>query len=191
MQAQYLGANLNAWNDLLSQMNIAQSGAGGGAAPTFVKVADNGAGSQGVYLCRFDVAQTFQTVFQMPHGYLEGSDVEAHLHWMSNVNIPATQTVSWTIEYFWQNIGAVKQAATVLENVVTTAPAAAVIPAFTHLVTQFTPISGTGKTISSMLCMSVLRGAGTFANASNCNVFAFDVHVMSTKAGTQRSTLQP
>ena len=182
------GVFLAGWNDLLTTPVAAANGAAG--APTPVKLLDNGAGSNGVYAACFKRGDGINTLFQIPHGFVIGSLIYPHIHWMPTAQIAAAATVIWQIEYFWANLDGALPAATVIDPITYTAPVGNTA-AGTMITTNFTAITSTGKTISSLLVMSITRITDTHVNAANCTLLGLDIHVNQTKLGTQAPTAQP
>jgi hypothetical protein len=182
-----LGANLAGYNDLL--VTIA-GGAGIGGTPAVVKLLDNGAGSIGVWAFCFKRGDGCQGIFQMPHGYVEGSTIYPHLHWFNTASVAAAATVIILFEYMWINLDGVKPAATVTDTYTYTAPVGN-LAAGTMVTAQFAPVVGTGKTISSIFVASLRRGVDTHTDAQNIAFLGFDIHVNQTKLGTQLPTAQP
>lgn len=73
--------------------------------PTWAKIADNGAGSTGVYAYKFNEAAE-QEVFlwlQYHHGRNVAKDFDIHVHWMTTS--ADTGAVVWGAEYLTFNIG--------------------------------------------------------------------------------------
>lgn len=130
----------------------------------------------------FDAAAT-ETIFavaQMPHGYKEGSDIEMHIHWEpTNTN---TGNVLWQVEYKWTNIGGTEPgtftAITILD--------AGDGTAYKHQIADFATISGTGKTISSILSLKISRlgGDGTDTYNADALLKEFDIHYQINSFGS-------
>lgn len=86
------------WDDLRVPASSARvQGATG--VPDFAKLADDGAGSNGVYTFFFDDSTDEQVFFsvQIPHKYKEGTDLKPHVHWAPQTT--STGTVTWKLEY--------------------------------------------------------------------------------------------
>ena len=111
-------------------------------------------GAGGLQAWRFtgtgpNVNEVWFTV-QLPHTYKEGTDIYPHVHWTpTDAN---AGDVVWQLEYTWVNINGTFPASatiTVTDSTNTTA--------WEHLVAPFAAITGTGKTISSMLVCRLFR----------------------------------
>jgi hypothetical protein len=86
------------WNDINHPASALTLGA---AAPDSISIL----GAGGIKGLGFDGNATEETVHgsaEILHGYLEGSDIYFHVHWM-----PTTANagnVKWQLEYSWQNV---------------------------------------------------------------------------------------
>ena len=181
------GVNLAGFNDITAAFI---GNAGIGTTPAITKLLDNGAGSLGVWAFALKRGDGGAGIFQMEHGYVEGSPIYPHLHWFNTAAITAANTVIWMLEYMWINLAGLKPASTVLESITFTAPVGDQA-AGSLLTTNFSAIVGTGKTISSILIASIKRGVDTHTDAANCAILGFDVHANRTKLGTQQVVIQP
>lgn len=148
--------NATVWDDLRVPANLLGR-LGVSTDPTWVKVTDNGAGSVGVYALAFADGQSDEVFFavQMPHGWKEGSNIEPHIHWYPDGNGGVDEKVSWGLEYTWVNRGAVIGSSTIIYA--NTAHIDEDLVDKKHYRTNFSEISGTGKTISSMLICRLWR----------------------------------
>lgn len=109
-------------------------------------------------------------VVQLPHEWTEGTDIEPHIHWVSD---GSGGNVVWTLTYSWANMGAVFPAASTLS---VTGAAGSV--ANLQLVTSYGNISGAGKTHSSMIVCSLKRSSSNVADtyAGSALLLEFDFH---------------
>lgn len=89
-------------------------------------------------------------VVQIPHSYKQGSNIVPHIHWTPEDN--GAGNVRWVLTYSWANIGS----AFPVESTDTQVFACDTVTD-KHQIDGFTAISGTGKTISSMLLCSIQR----------------------------------
>ena len=114
--------------------------------------------------------ELFFTV-QLPHNYKEGTDLKPHVHWTpSNTD---TGTVVWLLDYSWANIDG-------------TFPGSAQIPLSDvgsgtvgdHQLTASGTLTGTSKTISSMVVCRISRdgGAGTDDFTGTAGLLEIDFH---------------
>ena len=120
--------------------------------PEFENFAD------GLYAWAFDTSnaddESLHFSAQIPHAYKQGTDIEAHIHWLpSNTD---TGDVRWALEYAWANIGDTMPSST---TVVTTEAADGT--ALKHQIHDLATITGTGKTLSSMLVCALTRRSST------------------------------
>ncbi|SDX71522.1 hypothetical protein SAMN05444411_108117 [Lutibacter oricola] len=119
----------------------------------------SGDGSQGVFAYWFDKNNEEEVYFmvQMPHGWSEGTDIYPHIHWSAKSNVGSSK-VKWGLEYTWSNVGDAFGASTIIygsDPVATYAP----ISAYEHAITPLPTMSGTGKSLSSMIICRVFRDA--------------------------------
>lgn len=114
----------------------------------------------GLQLLSFDPTTMEQVFFavQLPHSYIEGSNIEAHVHWVPLANGGAGEVVSWGLEYSWASIGSsFGSTATIYGN--THVPDGDLLVADQHYYTDIGDIDGTGKGISSMIVCRLFRNA--------------------------------
>lgn len=107
---------------------------------------------------------------QMPHNYLQGSDIEAHLHWSATDG--AAGGVRWVLDYTWANIGSPFGA---LASLAETSAAAS---ANTHTYCDLEWLTGTGKTVSSVLMCRLWRDVAHTDDdyAADAALLEFDFH---------------
>lgn len=169
--------NENNWDDLRFPASSVRLG---GDAPATTQ-----AYKDGIVLAFASTPNQFiYVIAQMPHRWETGTDIEAHLHW----TIPTTgsgvgaENVKWDLTYSWSNIGAAipnSSADTVTRDV-------QAITADTHMLDTFGMITGTGKTKSSCLIISLKRDtavANGYADA--VYLIEFDIHFKSNRMGSQ------
>lgn len=120
---------------------------------------------------------TFQV--QLPHNYAEGTDIEPHIHWVGEDNTAGN--VRWLLTYSWANIGAAfpGESSEAIDD--------ANIATDTQNLAEFTPISGAGKTISSILICRLTRnsthGNDTFTGKDAYALY-FDFHYQIDSMGS-------
>ncbi|HEY9115465.1 MAG TPA: hypothetical protein VIN10_12265 [Bacteroidales bacterium] len=101
-------------------------------------------------------------VVQLPHDWKEGTAIYPHIHWSPSQNGASGPTVPrWGLQYTWANIGEVFPAYTTIYGT-TTVPSETLVAGKMYLTPLFAGatndgISGTGKTISSMLVCRIFR----------------------------------
>jgi len=90
----------------------------------------------------------------LPHGYKNGTDISVHIHWTPGArgNEENGATVGWKVDYSWANIdGSFGTMATAdLSDACDGTD-------HKHQMTPAVAITGTGKTISSMLLCNIKR----------------------------------
>lgn len=157
----YLNGTATMWDDLRVSALAVKVPASGN--PTFAKFKDNGAASQGVFLYWFDPTSEQEVYFaaQMPHHWKEGSDIEAHVHWVSADTAPGSGTdVCWGLEYTWANIDGTFGNTTIIYGDEQSNGSGETITVDKHYLTEIGTITGSGKTLSSMLVCRLFRDAG-------------------------------
>jgi hypothetical protein len=89
------------WEDL--RFSLTSTKLEGSKDPTFSKVRDDGAGSQGVFAYAFPHNAEKEVYFeaQMPHSWATGTDLQFHVHWTPGSNGVSQDgaTVKWGLEY--------------------------------------------------------------------------------------------
>jgi hypothetical protein len=165
------------WDDLRVPGTSVQKGA---SAPDLVSFL--GAGN--VMVNAFDGGATTEQVFfsiQLPHSYKEGSDITPHVHW-SPINANAGN-VKWQLEYSWANVNDTFPAVTTISVVDATDTTA-----WKHQLAGFSAISGTGKTLSSMLVCRLFRDPsdGDDTYGSDAAFLEFDVHFEIDTVGSRQ-----
>jgi hypothetical protein len=148
--------------------------------PDFIKCLDDGVGSTGVYAHGFDSVSEEEVFFmvQLPHDYIEGSDIYPHIHWGAGVT---SGDVVFGLEYSWCNYGDVAGNTNIIEATATVADVAK-----THSVAVLPTLSGTGKKISSVLVCRLFRKAGDVADTmvGDALVLEIDFHYKKTIRGS-------
>lgn len=120
-------------------------------------------------------------VIQIPHWYKEGSDIVPHIHWTPEDNTAGN--VRWVLTYSWANIDAAFPAETFDPIEI-----AADETTDKHQRDDFTAISGTGKTISSMLLCSIQRedsDANDTFNNKDAYLLEIDFHAEKDTVGSR------
>ena len=159
------------WDDI--RVPVISTKEGGTKKPSFIKLNDNGAASQGVFTYAFDEAVEEELYFavQLPHAWKYGSDLEPHVHWIPNSNGAAGTDVSWGLEYSWTNVGEVMGNTTIIYG--DTNFLAEDLIANKQYITSLPTIAGVGKTLSSMLICRVFRDATSTGGTDDYNDDAY------------------
>ena len=120
---------------------------------------------------------------QMPHGWVEGTDIVVHIHW----TIPTSgagggaENVKFDLTHSWANLGDAFPAETPLTF--TRDVQNSVVD--THLLDEWTAVSGTGKTFSSMLIFSIERDIAVANDyADKAYLVEFDIHYKRDRLGS-------
>ncbi len=140
----------------------------------------------GVYLNFFDpdaINQVYFTV-QLPHGWKEGSDINAHVHWVPASDASSTN-VTWALEYTWCNLGDAFSNTTTISS--STISAGGSATADKQVITSLGTISGSGKTLSSMLICRFYRDAANSSDTytGNAGLLQIDFHIEKDAVGSR------
>ena len=181
VQDQNLGIRLKGkainWDDMTIPLSIARL--------STLSTPPTWASFQGTEVPSFSATATNTLFFtlQLPHNYQEGADISCHGHF-GYINNGAGN-VRLQMTYSWANVSAAFPAAT---TVTTTFAAPAVTNQ--HVIHDFGTLSGTGKTISSMILFSLARLGADAADtyASVINGVSFDCHVPRDGIGSDLSS---
>jgi len=153
---------------------------------------DNGSSSQGVFIQWFDAGNEEELYFtaQMPHQWKEGTEIYPHVHWTAATNV-GTNKVVWGLEYTWANVGVVLGNTTIItgsDPIATYAP----VDAYEHAITSLGTITGTGKTLSSMLICRIFRKAadGTDNYAADAGLLEIDFHFQIDSDGSRQEYIK-
>ena len=120
---------------------------------------------------------------QMPHMWVEGTDIELHIHWV----IPTSgagggaENVKWDFTYSWANQDAAFPAETSASITVDVQNQVADI----HIRTDIVTATGTGKEFSSMLIISIERDISVANDyADKAYLIELDIHYKKNRLGT-------
>jgi hypothetical protein len=123
---------------------------------------------------------------QLPHSYVQGTDLSAHVHWCPTTNNAGN--VIWRLDYYWVNIDGLIP---VLGQIDTGAVAAGGT-AWKHLLSEIHPhISGVGKTISSMLMCRIWRDpSGSDTYPDDAGLLEVDFHFQVDSCGSRQELVK-
>lgn len=123
------------------------------------------------YLFDAGSTETLYIIAQMPHSWKIGSSIYPHVHWMpTNTN---TGDVLWRFEYKWVNIGDNGAGAFTPVDVLDTASGVA----YDHQLASFGAISGTGKTLSSIISIKISRIGGDGDDTYNADALLKEIDI--------------
>lgn len=187
----YLEGTATMWDDLRVPVLSVRVPAVGG--PGFAKMRDDGnlTPSTGVFTYWFD-KNTEESVFfmcQMPHHWKQGSDIECHVHWTPASNALAATDVCWGLEYTWANINGTFPTTSFLYGDEQSNGPTEVVSRYKHYLTELGTITGTGKTLSSMLVCRLFRDAtgagGTDDYNDDAGLLEIDFHYEVDSLGSK------
>ena len=163
------------WDDYVTPLTRALFG-GSSNDPTLTKIADDGAGSAGVWGFVFSDGDEVLATVQMPHRWKEGSTIYPHIHLFAMTDVDPTDNFDLEIEYWWSDINEDFPANTTLVN---TEHETGVNSQYKHQLADLTAagIDGSGHTLSSVLMIRIERVAAAADNyAGGICIMDFDVH---------------
>jgi hypothetical protein len=160
------------WDDLRCSLH---TGTVAASAPSLTNIRD------GLYSYAFSATLDNAVHFdvQLPHGWAVGTSIYPHIHWSNGASTSGGVT-RWALEYAWANMTAAFGASTTL-----TVDATTPTTAYTHTLTSFGAITGTGKTDSSVLICRIAR-LGSHGNDTNTAVafgLSVDFHIQLDSMG--------
>lgn len=124
---------------------------------------------------------------QMPHQWKEGTDIKPHVHWTPGTSTD-TGSCRWALVYSWANIDGTFPATT---EIAVNDPGSGT--ANDHQLAGLPDISGTGKTISSMLICKLYRDANSVADTFDADAglleidFHFEIDAPGSDAATSKT----
>jgi hypothetical protein len=125
---------------------------------------------------------------QLNHGYKEGSDIHPHCHvWFPTAAVATASTNVWKLTYSWGSIGSAFPASA---SVIVTNDGA--ITQYEHRVINFGAISGTSKTMSSIIAVAIERtGTDAYDIYDDAIGFlGFDVHYQTDSLGSSQEYIK-
>lgn len=126
---------------------------------------------------RNDATEILYIIGQLPHGYKLGSDIYPHIHWRQS----AVENPVFKIDYKWFNIGDPIPAA--FSTYVMNEKELPYTSGSIHQISSgSSPITGTGKGISSVLVMKLYRDDNVYIG--DALAFQFDIHVEKDSIGS-------
>ncbi len=125
-------------------------------------------------------------VVQLPHNWNEGTSIMAHIHWVPSEAGASGPTVPrWGLQYCWLNLGETYSSYTTIYGTTTTTSEDLVMSR--HYITPLGTITGTGKTISSMLVCRIFRDGDNAADsyAGLAGALEVDFHYQVNSMGSR------
>jgi len=173
------------WDDLRIPVTVTKTG--GSKKPGFVKIGDNGAGSQGVFTYAFDfnTEEELYFVAQMPHSWKLGTDLDIHVHWGGSD--ASVANVVWGLEYSAATIGGNLGTTTIITTTGTTSGVAS-----DNQYTDFTPVITTGWELSQLILCRIFRDATNAADTYNADAYLYEIdfHYKQDSIGSQEEFLK-
>ncbi len=172
------------WDDL--PVAVLASKTQGSNQPTFQRFMQNG-NSQGIFLYSFaqNAEQETYFSFQLPHSYIDGTDLRPHVHWAQPST--ATGNITWGIEYSWANIGDIFTTPQIVKG-----SQAADATLNKHMYYGLPYINGAGKRFSSQFVSRIFRAGNDATDTYNSPAFLleFGFHILVGSAGTPQEMMR-
>lgn len=123
-----------------------------------------------------DPDEVIYMITQMPHGWKEGTDLEAHFHWLQE----NSDSCTWKLSYKWTDIGETLPASwtTLTGSELTYTYSSGSL----HQLTELGMISGSGHTFSSILQLKFFRDDNVYSG--DAKGLELDFHYEIDKLGT-------
>lgn len=143
--------NATVWDDI--RINPGSFDRPGSSDPAFVSVQPGGSGTA-TFMLEFALNNLVSFFIQLPHSYKQGTNIEAHVHWTpgNRGNEENGNKVGWKIDYTWAGKDTNFSTMQTLDLSSTCSGVD-----WRHERSPGVIISGTGKTISSMLICNLKR----------------------------------
>ena len=166
-----LAGTATAWDDLLIEMKESLKGA--------LTEPDWDATNFGLLFPQNNTTEYIVFNVQLPHRWKEGSTIYPHVHFFQNQNV----TPTFKIDYRWVNIGDAVPSFTTGYTMSTIAGSQTWTTGMLHrIVGNSTGISGSGKTMSSMLQIKLYRNDNVYTG--DCLVVSFNIHFEIDRFGS-------
>ena len=119
---------------------------------------------------------------QMPHSWLQESEVEAHVHWAPTDD--SAGNVRWVFEYTWANIGSTFPA------LATFGGTSAAASQNAHIYADLGELNSSGKTVSSMMMCRLIRDVAASGDtyAADAALLEVDFHYRLDGFGSEAET---
>lgn len=187
-----MDGNATVWEDLMVYPDATTRG--GSKAPLWTKFADNGSGSQGVFLWEFSASEEQEVYFtiQIPHSYKVGTTLYPHVHWTTFTGTPTGTNVVWGLEYTVKAIGGVFGTTSLITANSVISAIGTPSGAKQHLITALPTIPGTDFGISTILVCRLYRAAtsGSDTFASSTGLLGFDIHYEKDTDGSRQEFIK-
>lgn len=167
------------WNDINMPASALRLGA---TAPDAISIL----GAGGIEALGFDGNATTESIHgaaEILHGYLEGSDIYFHVHWM-----PTTANagnVKWQLEYSWQNVNGTFSNPTIIDVVDAVSGTA-----WDHQLAPFALIDGAGMTINSTVVFRLFRDPGDDTYSDDAALIQVGIHYQIDVYGSRTQIIK-
>lgn len=138
----------------------------------------------------FGINDYLEITSELFHKYKEGTDLEPHVHWVTNGSDVDDRTVKWEIEYTLANMDSTDGVgdafpSTTVTSAETTIPAST--PDLTHMYTPLSTITGTSLKIGAYIKARIRRIASTGTEPTNDPFgLALGIHYQANTIGSRK-----
>lgn len=173
--------NTTAWEGINITTSMLKEGAVDD--PTFAKIKDDGTSSHGVFAYLFASGADNELFFttQIPHSYKEGTDISANVHW-EPTSAASGNYVVWGLEYTWSNTN------DIIQNTTTIVASGETNGEDRHQKTELGTISGTNKTISSIISGRIYRNGVIDYYDSSAALLGIELNYRVDSLGSEEET---
>jgi len=157
----------------------------GTSDPTFELI---GAGGTVIRAARFDSGNETYFECEVPHGYQEGADIYPHVHWFgSNDSGSSGASVAWEITFQWREMSGDPWTISGTGEVTLTGSGSA-NTGYAGVFTSFAAMTGTSKTIGSLIAGRFKRVAGVGTYGGKVYVRTIGIHYPLDSIGSLNQT---
>jgi hypothetical protein len=126
-----------------------------------------------------DTSEILYGALQIPHAYEEGTSLRPHVHWLRQTS----DTCAFKMDYMWTNIDSATTTFTTVQ--VSNLTQGTFTSDAIHDVSTFPLITGTGKTISSILLFRLYRDGSVDDIVGDVVTYEIDFHYISDTLGSR------
>lgn len=184
------GAGDYKWDDLRVTLDNGSSAAQLNSVPGV-------SGPQIWFFRNNDGLEAMSFTVQLPHGWVEGTTIYPHLHWIPRGN-NVSGNVEWNLDYSWSNYDPTTPQVfpAITTTTVVASPSSGNFVQSAHYITALTSgnvgISGTGKKISSILICRIWRNSTNAADTygDDAGVMFLDLHIQTDGYGSRQEFIK-
>jgi len=129
---------------------------------------------------------TIHFLVQMPHSWIEGTDITPHIHYALSADGTDPDSVRWVFTYSWADIDeAIEEPTSAnVTDIVTS------LVDSTHYLLDLGTLDGDGKTISSILLCSLTRDISEDDYGGSIYLLEIDIHYLTDGKGSRQELVK-